>query len=104
MSIILNKDDFVSLFDIIQKITKNEELLSWFVTMDKILSKSEVNADFIYRIIERDKHKLYQNNICLGMDSYKIMNFIPIVINTIKYLKENAGMFRDIELKVKSRV
>lgn len=101
---ILNKEDFLTLFEVIKKVTQNEELLCWFATIDKILSKSKFSADLVYRIIERDKHKLYQNDICRNMDTYKIMNFIPIVINTIKYLKENAGMFKNIELKTRSKV
>lgn len=104
LSVILNKDDFLTLFDVIQKITRKQELLSWFVTIDKILSKSHVNADLVYRIVERDKQILHQNGICKDMDTYKIMNFVPIVVNTLKYLKENAGMFKDVELKVRSRV
>jgi hypothetical protein len=101
---IIAVDDFTSLFDIIQKITKNEDLLSWFVTMNKILSSNNVNADLVYKIIERDKYKLYQQDICKDMDSYKIMNLIPIIINTIKYLKDNALLFKDLELKVRAKV
>jgi hypothetical protein len=97
-------DDLASLFDIIQKLTKNEDLLSWFVTINKILGSSNVNVDLVYKIIERDKYKLYKYDICKDMDSYKIMNLIPLVINTIKYLKENALMFKEVELKVKTKV
>ncbi|MBC7333626.1 MAG: hypothetical protein H5T85_04070 [Actinobacteria bacterium] len=104
LNVILNRDDLVNLFDVIQKITRNQELLSWFVTIDRILSKSTLNADLVYKIVERDKQKLYENGICRDMDAYKIMNFVPIVVNTLRYLKENAGMFKDVELKVKSRV
>ena len=101
---ILGVEDLASLMDVINKLSKNEELLSWFVTINRILSSGNINADLVYKIIDRDKNKLKQYGICSGMDTYKIMQFIPIVINTIYYLKENTDMFKDLELKVLSRV
>ena len=101
---ILGVEDLASLMDVINKLSKNEELLSWFVTINRILSSGNINADLVYKIIDRDKNKLKQYGICSDMDTYKLMQFIPIVINTIYYLKENTDMFKDLELKVLSRV
>jgi len=104
LNTIIGVEDLASMMDVINKLAKNEELLSWFVTINKILSTGNINADLVYKIIDRDKKKLKNYDICSGMDTYKLMQFIPIVINTIHYLKENTNMFKDLELKVLSRV
>ena len=104
LNTVIGIEDLASLTDVINKLAKNDELLSWFLTINKILSSGSINADLVYRIIDRDKKKLKNCNICSGMDTYKLMQFIPIVINTIYYLKENTDMFKDIELKILSKV
>lgn len=104
LNTMIGVEDLATLTDVINKLSGNKELLSWFVTINKILSTGSINADLVYKIIDRDKNKLKQHGICSGMDTYKLMHFIPIVINTIYYLKENTSMFRDLELKVLSRV
>jgi hypothetical protein len=90
--------------DVINRVVKNQEILSWFVTIDKVLASESINTDLVYRIIERDKYKLYKYDICRNMDTYKLMNFIPIVINTLKYLKDNTNIFKGIELKALTKV
>jgi len=95
-------DDFASLYSTIKKIASDEELLSWFFTIDRILKAADCDASLIYRIIDRDKDILEKKDICKGMDTYKVMQFIPIVINTYNYLRENAGMFKDVNPKIKS--
>lgn len=97
-------DDFASLYSNIKRIAGDEELLSWFYTINKILNITECDASLVYKIIDRDKDMLESKGIFTGMDTYKIMNFIPIVMNTYEYLKENAGMFKDVKPKIKSMI
>lgn len=104
LNTMIGVEDLTSLMDVINKLAKNKEILSWFVTINKVLSTGNINADIVYKIIDRDKKKLEHYDICSGMDTYKLMQFIPIVINTIYYLKQNTDMFRDLELKVLSKV
>ena len=104
LNTIISLEDLASLMDVINKIVKKQEILSWFVTINKILGRGSINADLVYRIIERDKFKLHKYNICKDMDTYKLMNFIPIVINTIEYLKDNTTMFKNVELKALTKV
>lgn len=97
-------EDFASLYAIIKKIASDEELLSWFFTINKILKVTECDASLIYKIIDRDKGMLESKGVCVGMDTYKVMNFIPIIMNTFEYLRENAGMFKDIRPKIRNRL
>lgn len=104
LNTVIGVEDLASLMDVINELVKDKEMLSWFVTMNKILKSSGDNADLVYRIIDRDKQKLRNYGVCSGMDTYKLMHYIPIVINTIHYLKDNTDMFKDTEMKVLSRV